>query len=415
IAAYNKYFSCYKKSYNNMKKYFYFFISIFLSLVFFSSCEEGLGEDASEPTPSSGDESLSNRILGGSSGNGEPSEPGVITAGEWNDLENWDFWMNLIQKDTISLVKELWGFYPDNRYTFTISDKNLLPVIDAPIKLLSGDDILWETRTDNLGKATLWVNLFDQSKSSSTNKIAITVEGKTFEYTNLEILIGQNNEIKLPVATQNKYFEVDLAFVVDATGSMGDELEYLKTELLDVVSRVESRNAAIKLNLGAVFYRDEGDEYVTRVSNISENSIDAVEFIQKQSADGGGDYPEAVHVALSDAVSQLSWSNEARTRILFLVLDAPPHQETPAVLEKIRTETAKAAKKGIKIIPITASGIDKPTEFLMRFMALATSGTYVFITDDSGIGNDHLEPTVGEYEVEFLNDLMVRLVSKYSL
>jgi len=47
-------------------------------------------------------------------------------------------------------------------------------------------------------------------------------------------------------------------------------------------------------------------------------------------------------------------------------------------------------------------------------MAIATNGTYVFVTDDSGIGNDHIEPTVGEYQVEFLNDLMVRLVTKYA-
>lgn len=70
------------------------------------------------------------------------------------------------------------------------------------------------------------------------------------------------------------------------------------------------------------------------------------------------------------------------------------------------------AKKGIKIIPITASGIDKETEFLMRFFAISTNGTYVFITNHSGIGNEHLEPTVGDYEVEFLNDLMVRLINE---
>jgi hypothetical protein len=45
---------------------------------------------------------------------------------------------------------------------------------------------------------------------------------------------------------------------------------------------------------------------------------------------------------------------------------------------------------------------------------MSTNGTYVFITNDSGIGNDHLQATVGDYEVEFLNDLMVRLVKKYT-
>jgi hypothetical protein len=49
----------------------------------------------------------------------------------------------------------------------------------------------------------------------------------------------------------------------------------------------------------------------------------------------------------------------------------------------------------------------------MRSFAILTNGTYVFITDDSGVGNDHLEPTIGEYELEKLNDLLVRLVGEY--
>jgi hypothetical protein len=71
------------------------------------------------------------------------------------------------------------------------------------------------------------------------------------------------------------------------------------------------------------------------------------------------------------------------------------------------------AAMGIKLIPIASSGIDKSTEFLLRMMASVTEGTYVFITDDSGVGGEHIQPTVGEYKVEILNDLMVRLIQKY--
>ena len=46
-------------------------------------------------------------------------------------------------------------------------------------------------------------------------------------------------------------------------------------------------------------------------------------------------------------------------------------------------------------------------------MALATNGTYTFLTDDSGIGNPHIKPTTDEWEVEFLNDLLVRLINQY--
>ena len=128
---------------------------------------------------------------------------------------------------------------------------------------------------------------------------------------------------------------------------------------------------------------------------------------------GGGDFPEAVHSALDKAVNELQWSTNAKTRILFLVLDAPPHHDN-SVISNIQISLLKTAEKGIKIIPITASGIDKETEFLMRFLAMTTNGTYVFITNDSGIGNSHLQASVGEYQVEFLNNLMVRLINKYA-
>ena len=86
----------------------------------------------------------------------------------------------------------------------------------------------------------------------------------------------------------------------------------------------------------------------------------------------------------------------------------------PEVIESLQNQIKLAAEKGVKVIPIVASGINKETEFLMRSFALATNGTYVFITDDSGVGNSHLEPTVGDFDVEYLNDLIVRLVNEYS-
>jgi hypothetical protein len=175
---------------------------------------------------------------------------------------------------------------------------------------------------------------------------------------------------------------------------------------------VKNDNPEIDIYTSSVFYRDIGDQYLVKHSDFTQNIDIAREFISQQEANGGGDYPEAVHTALRTGIEQLQWSAEAKTRIAFLLLDAPPHYEAQ-IVDEIQHSIKMAAAKGIKIIPITASGIDKETEFLMRFFSITTNGTYVFITDDSGIGNDHLEPSVGDYEVELLNDLLVRLINKY--
>lgn len=342
-------------------------------------------------------------------GSGNPNgqfEPGVMTAGEWNDLDNWDFWNNLLSNQEYYEDVNKWNLKEIKRYSFVVADKNGSLVANAEISLLSNQVEVWKTKTDNKGKATLWSDLeldglTAQVKFEDTEKIVLDV---------LEYAKGINN-VSLDKSIANKKI-IDIYFAVDATGSMGDEINYLKVELNNVIERIKQNNAMLEMRFGSVFYRDEGDEYVTRHLSFTTDETSLTSFISKQSANGGGDFPEAVHSALDVAITQNSWNDNASARIMFLILDAPPHY-TQEVISSLETSLTTAAEKGIKIIPITASGIDKATEYLMRSFAILTNGTYVFITDDSGVGNDHLEPTIGEFEVEKLNDLMVRLVGEY--
>ena len=345
----------------------------------------------------------------GENGNGQ-SQPGMMTAGEWNDLDNWTFWNNIIGDSSYSSMPDYWKFYNNNRVSIQILTGTGNPLNNAIVELKRNSTTIFTARTDNFGKAELWVDLFQKSETVDFSTISISVNGNLEKQSIIPYSQGINEII---VEAQQPKNCIEIALVVDATGSMGDELEYIKTELVDVVQRVKSNNSQAAIYTSAVFYRDEGDEYVTRISNFSNDISVTNSFINKQSANGGGDYPEAVHTALEKAIDELQWSSNAKTRLMFLILDAPPHYESN-VITSIQNSIKKAAEKGIKIIPITASGINKETEFLMRFMAISTNGTYVFITDDSGIGNEHLTPSVGEYQVEFLNDLLVRLISKYS-
>jgi hypothetical protein len=282
-------------------------------------------------------------------------------------------------------------------------------VINQEVVLKRNGTEIWTAKTDNNGMAELWVDLFQNSEAIDSTQLQISVGNVTINQVKT-ISAGVNAVTFNGAATIHN--KVELAFMVDATGSMGDELEFLKTELLDVINRAKSDNPTMNMLTGSVFYRDKGDDYVTRISNFNDKIETTINFIKNQKAAGGGDFPEAVHTAMDKAINDLQWSSEARTRILFMVLDAPPHYE-PDIVTNIHSLITQAAEKGIKIIPVTASGIDKETEFLMRFMALTTNGTYVFVTNDSGVGNEHLQPTIGFYQVEYLNDLMVRLINKY--
>lgn len=384
-----------------------------LFILVLMGCEtEGVTGDVTTDDSTFESDSSEGGIDPGNGGTGgEEGEAGRITAAEWNDLENWDFWQNLTNSEEFSSMAALWGFYSQRRISVKVKNQYGIPLNNVKVEIRNENaDSYWISRTDNFGTAELWPGLYEDV-NMEVSDLVLYVNDERSE----KPLVSFSEGINEITYTGNNSVSkrVELSFIVDATGSMSDELEFLKDDLQDVIARVKNGNSALNIFTSTVFYRDEGDEYVTRNSGFTEDINSTLEFINQQRADGGGDFPEAVHSAMNVALNDLQWSESAKTRIAFLLLDAPPHQEMQ-IVGQIRNLVKLASEKGIKLIPVTASGINKETEFLMRYFSIATNGTYVFITDDSGIGNSHLEASVGEYEVELLNDLMVRLIGKYS-
>ena len=349
---------------------------------------------------------------GGSSDNQNQKISGLLTAGEWNDLDNWGFWVKLLNNNNYYGMPSYWRFYPKNLVAVRLTDADNNVVPNVLVTLLSDGKAEFSTKTDNAGLAYCWINLIDSASVEAQYSLKIdggtTVESVKLT-TKADTVLNINNIVlanaKQPSAT------ADVAFIVDATGSMFDEIDFLKADLDDIISRASSLTG-VELRTGALFYRDEDDEYLTRADNFSSDVQKTQQFVAAQEADGGGDYPEAVHSALAAALQKLSWNESARARIAFLILDAPAHHNSN-VISSLQESVKLFAKQGIKIIPVASSGADKETEFMLRFFEMATGGTYVFLTDDSGIGESHIEASVGDYEVEALADIMVRLIEKY--
>ncbi len=337
------------------------------------------------------------------------SSAGKLTAGNWCDNRNWEFFTEVLKKSDWSKMKDTWKFNPEERYVVKVKNGKEIAQ-DVPVKLKDrSGKIIWETRTDNKGEAFLFAGLFEKSETAfevevgdKTNFISQTV-GRT-----------SATPIEIDFATAAKPSKVlDIMFMIDATGSMGDEMQYISAELNDVISRVKrTQQQMLTVRVSNNVYRDKGDDYVVRSFPFTENMSMALSQLNEQSAGGGGDYEEAVEEAFEDAINKHEWSSSAAARLMFFVLDAPPHL-TNENIKKIQDVTKAAAAKGIRVIPVASSGVDKNTEFLMRFLSVSTGGTYVFLTDHSGIGNSHIEPTIGKYDVEFLNDLLVKVINSY--
>ncbi len=200
--------------------------------------------------------------------------------------------------------------------------------------------------------------------------------------------------------------ELDVAFLVDTTGSMQDELSYIQRELSSIAGNIATRFPGTTPRFGLVFYRDQGDQYVTRWFDFATDLQTVQANLDAQTTGGGGDYPEAVPAGLSKTMS-LSWRQGNVARLAFWVADAPAHaNEGPAT----RSAIDSALQQSVHVYPVAASGADELTEATMRSAAQITGGRYLFLTDDSGVGDAHKEPSIPCYHVTKFSSAMVRMV-----
>ncbi len=336
----------------------------------------------------------------------------LLTAGEINDFSKWNMWQDL-NKGELASYQKTWQIAPSGRYTVMLQSESGIPIVDAIVQLLMNRDVVFSSRTDNTGKAECWLTIKNETPVVNGKlSIQISYNGKVSTINKVSAFENGLNHQKLNISCQ-EVENVDVAFVVDATGSMGDEISFLQAEMSDIIFQSKQISNTLNFRFANVYYRDAGDSYVTKSMDFNRILSESDAFINEQSAGGGGDFPEAMDVGLDSAINNLSWSESARARILFLILDAPPHQGS-VINDRLQRLILQAAEKGIRIVPIGASGIDKSTEYLMRTLALGTNGTYTFLTDHSGIGNSHIKPSTDSYEVETLNAILVRIMKSYT-
>jgi hypothetical protein len=152
---------------NLLMKHFSF-IALAIVLIIFQSCvKTGIGGEAGMPSAAPG---------GGNGG----GTAGVITAGEWNDIQNWDFWKALLARDTIKEFPGKWGFYTQNRISVTLKDATDKLIHDAKIELACNGTIV-SAKTDNFGTAQLYPGLFQENFTKGSFTLKATVNGQLFD------------------------------------------------------------------------------------------------------------------------------------------------------------------------------------------------------------------------------------------
>jgi hypothetical protein len=176
---------------------------------------------------------------------------------------------------------------------------------------------------------------------------------------------------------------VEVAFVLDTTGSMGPLIEGAKRKIWSIATSILECNPDAEIRMGLVAYRDIGDDYVTKTFNLTTDIQDIYANLLELKAHGGGDWPESVNEALYVAVTKLAWtSGPATTRIMFLVGDAPPHMDY-AQDTKYPEVMAMARRRHI-IVNAVQAGAARDTERVWREIAQMADGRYIAIPQDGG-------------------------------
>jgi len=152
---------------------------------------------------------------------------------------------------------------------------------------------------------------------------------------------------------------LDVVFAIDATGSMKNDIETLKTELLPAL--LEHFKNIEEVRFGLLFYRDYGDSFnykglPVKFFGFTENlqtfnkNLNSIKIMGKE----GGDIPEAVYEAIFAASEYYNWRlGDKVNRQIILIGDAEPHPK-PRGLGKYSKdfvmEKAESKKINVKAI-----------------------------------------------------------------
>jgi Cutinase/von Willebrand factor type A domain/PKD domain len=209
--------------------------------------------------------------------------------------------------------------------------------------------------------------------------------------------------------TQLPRVPLDLAFVIDSTGSMSSSIEEVREAVSSMVDKLEEKESDYRIGLVDYKDTDQGDPYAAQRDLDLGTDVDAFRTaLAAFSVSGGGDYPEAVYSGLMKAFTGLSWRSSSRKAVI-LMGDAPgkdPEPETgytldsvlaaahslspssPASLRAAATFAAAGTGDSVAIYPLAVGGGPLET---FEPLADGSGGKVFFTSGDSTVADQVLE------------------------
>ena len=325
-----------------------------------------------------------------------------LTAGLWDDNVYPEHYQSYAETNASRDLSDL----PVQRQIIKVVNREGAPLRGVDLVLTSGE-VLTTLKSIDDGRALFAPGLDGDDQAEIIEISARLGDERTTVNFDRSELGGKPWVITLDQASSMNATKLEVALVIDATGSMSDEISFLKAEFAEMIRQIQRTYPHLEVRLALTHYRDQGDDYVTRSSDFTSDIEAFQNDLDEVIADGGGDFPEAMGEAMIEVMG-LNWSQEANvSRLVFIAADAPPHSGRQ---ERVDDAAIVARSLGARIFPIASSGVDTQAEWVMRQAAAFSLGQYIFLTDDSGFGDSHAEPHIPCYRVRLLQDQLKRVI-----
>jgi len=295
-----------------------------------------------------------------------------VKAGEWDDNANYREFQKWLRTEESQPFRHV---DISDRQFIVVRDADGKAVPNCPVTVSDAD----QHRTTLTTTASGRVIFFPHAEGLSGRAFSASTSCQQSNASARFSLDQSDSVIDLKLSQKRvlpKTIDVDVAFILDTTGSMSEEIAAVKATIQKVASSLSSTN--VRVRIGLVEYKDRSDHFVTRAYPMTTDLNSFSRQVSSINASGGGDTPEAANEGLSAGLTKLSWNSQAAVRLAFLIADAPPHLDYQDDVGYERS-MKDAAHRGIQLYTIAASGMDDLGQVVFRQVAQYTGATNLFV------------------------------------
>jgi hypothetical protein len=247
-----------------------------------------------------------------------------------------------ITKDCIDYFAKSTKYFTNGGFAKLIMNKNK--------EIKDKIDLCLDAYENDLDK-----NNKEKKELFKTPLIFIDKNTKKFRFEMLPEIAEEDYQNIKNIKISNK--EVDILYLVDATGSMGNEINAAKTHVINIFEEMKKKYKEYKFRFGAVFYRDQVDSPSDKNEHfqLTDNMNNLKKDISKIDPYGGNDIPEDWVAGYKIALNDIKWGNGIR--LIIHIADAGAHgyeyskkDKYPKEGQKLTELIQECALKNINII-----------------------------------------------------------------